>query len=66
MIFDFSKLEDDKLSIVGFTTTYNKGITSAHNFINDNLMNGGNNMNTLMLKSYLARFDGSNSIYKVL
>ena len=66
MIFDFSKLEDDKLSIVGFTTTYNKGITSAHNFVNDSLMNGGNNMNTLMLKSYLARFDGSNSIYKIL
>lgn len=66
MIFDFSKLEDDKLSIVGFTTTYNKGITSAHNFINDNLMNDGNNMNALMLKSYLARFDNSNSIYKVL
>ena len=66
MIFDFSKLEDDKLSIVGFTTTYNKGITSAHNFINDNLMNDGNNMNAFMLKSYLARFDNSNSIYKVL
>ena len=66
MIFDFSKFEDDKLSIVGFTTTYNKGITSAHNFTNDNLMNGGNNMNSLLLKSYLARFDDSNSIYKIL
>ena len=38
MVFDFSKLEDDKLSIIGFTTTKNRGITSAHNFINDNLM----------------------------
>lgn len=66
MIFDFSKLEDDKLSIVGFTTTYNKGITSAHNFINDNMMNGDNNQNALMLKSYLARFNRSNSIYSVL
>ena len=66
MIFDFSKLEDDKLSIVGFTTTHNKGITSAHNFVNDNLMNGSNNINALLLKSYIARFDGSNSIYKVL
>ena len=66
MIFDFSKLEDDKLSIIGFTTTHNKGITSAHNFINDNLMDVGNNPNATMLKSYLARFDGRNSIYSVL
>lgn len=66
MIFDFSKLEDDKLSIVGFTTTYNKGITSAHNFVNDSLMNGDNAINTIMLKSYISRFNGSNSIYKIL
>jgi len=66
MIFDFSKLEDDKLSIIGFTTTHNKGITSAHNFINDNLMDVGHNPNATMLKSYLARFDGRNSIYSVL
>ena len=38
MIFDFSKMEDDKLSIIGFTTTRNKGITSAHNFVNEPLM----------------------------
>jgi len=66
MIFDFSKLEDDKLSIIGFTTTHNKGITSAHNFINDNLMDVYRNPNATMLKSYLARFDGRNSIYNVL
>jgi hypothetical protein len=66
MIFDFSKIEDDKLSIVGFTTTYNKGITSAHNFVNDNMMDGGSSISALMLKSYLARFDGSNNIYKIL
>lgn len=66
MIFDFSKIEDDKLSIIGFTTTHNKGITSAHNFINDNLMDVARNPNTTMLKSYLARFDGKDSIYTVL
>lgn len=66
MIFDFSKLEDDKLSIIGFTTTHNRGITSAHNFVNENLMEGGMAINTVALKSYLARFDGNSSIYKIL
>ena len=65
MIFDFSKLEDDKLSIVGFTTTHNKGITSAHDFVNTNLM-GEDNGVIATLKSYLSRFDNSKNIYKVL
>lgn len=65
MIFDFSKLEDDRLSIVGFTTTYNKGITSAHDFVNNNLMDENNEV-IGTLKSYLYRFDSSKNIYKVL
>lgn len=65
MIFDFSKLEDDKLSIIGFTTTRNKGITSAHNFTNDNLMQS-DNINSTMLKSYLLKFDGKSNIYDIL
>lgn len=64
MIFDFSKLEDDKLSIIGFTTTYNKGITSAHNFVNDNLM--GNESVSIFIKSYLSQFNNSRNIYKIL
>ena len=38
MIFDFSKLEDDKNSIIGFTSIYDKGIIHAHNFINEPLI----------------------------
>ena len=66
MVFDFSKLEDEKLSIIGFTTTHNKGITAAHNFVNDNLMYDDNSAILNTLKSYLSRFDNSQSIYKIL
>lgn len=65
MLFDFSKLEDDKLSIIGFTTTRNKGITSAHNFINDNLI-GGEEENYGLLKSFIERFKETKNIYNIL
>lgn len=38
MMFDFSKKEDDELSIVGFTTKTNYGITHAHSFTNKNMI----------------------------
>lgn len=66
MIFDFSKLEDDKFSIIGFTTTHNKGITSAHDFVNDNLMTENRSTALSTLKSYLARFDKSQNIYTIM
>ena len=65
VIFDFSKLEDDKLSIVGFTTTHNKGITSAHNFINENLMGGVQDEN-ILLDSFISNFKSNNNIYEIL
>ena len=65
MVFDFSKLEDDKLSIIGFTTTHNKGITSAHNFINDNLM-GSDEGNQIRLESFLSAFEQNKNIYSIL
>ena len=65
MIFDFSRLEDDNLSIIGFTETFNKGITAAHNFINDSIM-GKQKSATLMIKSYLSRFDKNDNIYTIL
>ena len=65
MIFDFSKEEDDKLSIVGFTTAHNKGIIHAHNFVNDTLMNKGDAV-SLMMESYLSRFNKTSNIYDVL
>lgn len=65
MIFDFSKEEDDKLSIVGFTTAHNKGITHAHNFVNDTLMEKDSNI-SLMMESYLSKFNKTSNIYDVL
>lgn len=65
MIFDFSKLEDDKLSIVGFTTTHNKGITSAHNFINDNLM-GNAEGEQILLNSFIDNLKDVKNIYTIL
>lgn len=64
MLFNFSKMEDDKLSIVGLTTTHNKGITSAHNFVNDNLMNATKKAE--LLKSFISKFKNNNDIYSVL
>lgn len=66
MIFDFSKLEDDKFSIIGFTTTKNKGITSAHNFTNASLIEEENNNRCVLIKSYLSRFNKKGSIYNIL
>lgn len=65
MLFNFSRMEDDKLSIVGLTTTHNKGITSAHNFVNDNLMKSNTKSNEL-LKSFISKFKNNNDIYSVL
>ena len=38
VLFDFDKPEDHELSIIGFTSTKNVGITNAHSFSNNNLM----------------------------
>lgn len=65
MIFDFSRVEDDKLSIIGFTTTRNKGITSAHNFINEPLMND-NEREQVFLESFISRFKDNKNIYSIL
>ena len=65
MLFDFSKMEDDKLSIVGFTTTRNRGITSAHNFVNDNLM-GKQRQNDLFMSSFIAKFIDKKDIFSII
>ena len=61
VIFDFNKKEDDELSIVGFTIQKNRGITHAHSFRNNSLMQG----------SYASKFitnwvSNSNNIYDIL
>jgi len=65
MVFDFSRVEDDKLSIIGFTVTKNKGITSAHNFINEPLMNE-DNQEQVFLDSFISRFKDNKNIYSIL
>ena len=66
LIFDFSKKEDDNLSIVGFTTIYNKGITHSHDFVNNSLMDDGDSPSFVLLKSYVSRFLTKNNIYGIL
>lgn len=67
MIFDFSKIEDDDLSIVGFTTTNNRGITAAHNFVNDDLMKGsGINLLTNINNSFLKFNAQKKNIFSIL
>ena len=65
VIFDFSKEEDDELSIIGFTTKFNKGITNAHNFKNDNIL--PSNLRLYKgLKSYISKYESSRDIYSLL
>lgn len=69
MLFDFTKKEDDNLSIVGFTSVKNKGITNAHNFVNVDITSSTSNGNGLMLQilnSYANNLDRGTSIYSVL
>ena len=65
IVFDFSRVEDDKLSIIGFTTTRNKGITAAHNFINEDLMDR-NQCDQVLLNSFIAKFKENRNIYSIL
>ena len=66
MIFDFSKLEDDKNSIIGFTSMYDKGIVHAHNFINEPLI-GDEHRNFIFneLNSFFPS-DNFQDIYSIL
>ena len=52
IVFDFDKKEDDELSIVGFTTATNLGITDAHSFTNVSMMGNSDmvysNLNTFL------------------
>jgi hypothetical protein len=65
MVFDFSRVEDDKLSIIGFTTTRNKGITSAHNFVNEPLM-GLEENDQVILDSFISKFKENKNIFTIL
>lgn len=63
VLFDFDKPEDHELSIIGFTSIKNVGITNAHSFSNNNLM-GSNNCVYKQLTSFLEN-NGKN-IYSII
>ena len=65
MLFDFSKKEDDKLSIIGITTQHNRGITAAHDFTNHTLLEDQTSFPP-QLRSFLQRFQEGNNIYSIL
>ena len=64
VIFDFNKPEDHELSIVGFTSVKNGGITNAHSFSNNNLMGNYGNTNN-KLKSFFTK-EVPNNIFSII
>lgn len=66
MLFDFSRKEDDDLSIVGFTVKKNKGITHAHDYTNNNLMRESGIKIPNGILSYLSQIKRDNSIFSIL
>lgn len=66
VIFDFSRKEDDKLSIVGFTSVHDRGITNAHDFENKNLMTGRRMSTVNEIKSFVSKYIDCSSIYGIL
>jgi hypothetical protein len=66
VIFDFSRKEDDNLSIVGFTSVYDRGITHAHDFQNHNIMGSRMPKKMSELKSFISRGINCGNIYGVL
>lgn len=66
IVFDFSKKEDDLLSIIGFTTQYNRGITHAHDFVNNDMMKQDAQEERVFLESFISNYRTNNGIYSVL
>lgn len=67
VIMDFSRKEDDNLSIVGFTITRNRGITSAHDFVNNNLLPSvESNADEYGIVSFLKGYMDRHDIYSIL
>ena len=66
VLLDFSRKEDDNLSIVGFTSVHDRGITYAHDFQNKSLMREKEESALAEIKSFASKYIDSNSIYGVL
>jgi hypothetical protein len=66
VLMDFSRKEDDNLSIVGFTSVHDRGITNAHDFQNRNLMQGRRTNTVSEIKSFVSKFIDCSNIYGIL
>lgn len=66
VLFDFSRKEDDNLSIVGFTSVHDRGITHAHDFQNRNIMGSRRSQAVSEIKSFVAKYADCGNIYSVL
>lgn len=67
VIFDFSRQEDDKMSIIGFTSKLNRGIVAAHDFNNTNLMTDyAKEDDNNPLTSYLETYNDITGIFSIL
>jgi len=70
MVFDFSRNEDDKMSIIGITSIKNRGITSAHNFVNEDIIHSGDDDSSDLIvsniTSYLDGIESYSNVYSFL
>jgi predicted MPP superfamily phosphohydrolase len=66
VLMDFSRKEDDNLSIVGFTSVHDRGITNAHDFQNTNLMQGKRTDVVSEIKSFVSKQIDCRNIYGIL
>ena len=64
VMFDFSQKEDSLTSIVGFTCRYNNGITNAHDFTNNNILE--DYAKPSMINSYISHLKENSNIYALL
>ena len=66
MLFDFSQKEDSLYSIVGFTCRYNKGITNAHDFTNNDMLFQRTSFDPTLINSYVSHLIKEEGIYSFL
>lgn len=66
VLMDFDKKEDDDMSIIGFTSIFDRGITNAHDFQNKNIMGERPNNSLAEIKVFTCSGAVSDNIYSVL
>lgn len=66
VLFNFDKKEDDNLSIVGFTSVHDRGITHAHDFQNRNIMGSKPSRAAAEIKSFVSKYVDCSNIFGVL